>query len=1050
MITSIKKTLSLVALIFLIGNVSAQFKHPLKTNEAKIKIHKKSLQLPDTYQLNPSTSQPSISYKPNGVLSVPSAKFQRTQIVKDGNAPILLKAHIPASRGNFTNRAYEFLDFVKKDMKIENPKNSFSVKSQSVDKRGGKHIRMSQVINDIPIYGKEIAIHELGQNDISLTGRFIQNPSIPATRVKLAESDALEFAKQQISKLTILKPINKNFRAQIGMPEQIIEKVYYELNDELYLVYHISMFPNITERWECFVDVTNGEVIKAYKNSCSFAASHTHSCASHKKTTIGKLPESNNSPSFSPDGDETTNATDLNGITRKIHTFKQGSTNFLIDASLDMYKSSQSTMPDEPIGVLWTIDGQNGNPNDANFGAAHITSGNDNWDPSGVSAHYNAKEAFNYFKNTHNRNSINGQGGNVISLINITDENNNQMDNAFWNGYAMFYGNGNQAFDKLQKSLDVGGHEMSHGVIQNTANLDYISQSGAMNESFADIFGTMIDRNDWQLGESIVNTNIYPSGALRDMSNPHNGGGPNDYYWQPKNMSEYKTLPETPQGDNGGVHLNSGILNYAYYLVATNIGKNNAEDIYYHALKNYLVRSSQFIDLRVALVESAKQLFGAGSTELAAIESSFNTVGIGSGTSGGGNTGGGGNHQTDINENNGNQHILSVGTDQSFIYVSQTNGQNSIKISDFQTKSNPSITDDGKYIVYVAADKTIQLITIDWSTGNISEQALQDQPIWRNVIISKDGNRIAALTDQTENIISVYDFGLEGWHDFELYNPTYTQGVSTGDVKYADAMEFDLSGEFIIYDAFNELKSAFGNSLDYWDIGFLKVYDNGSSNWGDGNVSKLFSGLPENTSVGNPSFSKNSPYIVTFDFIDDNGNYLLMTNNTQTGKSSDPAIFINGVINYPNFSTDDTQIIFNAQDNNGNDVLAQVDITADKLQPVENTAVVLLPSQQWGRWFADGERNLQVNTDDFANIDKFVISPNPTSNFVNIDIDVVKNLTGNLTIYNLQGQKLTSKWIDTKKGLNQYSFDLTKYTSGSYMIVLQFDNTRITKTIVKM
>jgi Zn-dependent metalloprotease len=98
-----------------------------------------------------------------------------------------------------------------------------------------------------------------------------------------------------------------------------------------------------------------------------------------------------------------------------------------------------------------------------------------------VSAHYNAGQAFEYFRNTFNRNSINGSGGNVISIINVTDENDGNMDNAFWSQTAMYYGNGDVAFQQLARGLDAAGHEMSHGVIDNTANLEYLSQSGALN-----------------------------------------------------------------------------------------------------------------------------------------------------------------------------------------------------------------------------------------------------------------------------------------------------------------------------------------------------------------------------------------------------------------------------------------------------------------------------------------------------------------------------------------------------------------------------------------
>jgi Zn-dependent metalloprotease len=89
-------------------------------------------------------------------------------------------------------------------------------------------------------------------------------------------------------------------------------------------------------------------------------------------------------------------------------------------------------------------------------------------------------------------------------LINVADDDGSSMGNAFWNGQAMFYGNGDGAFQPLARGLDVAGHEMSHGVIQSTANLEYQGESGALNESFADVFGVLIDRDDWKIGEDVV------------------------------------------------------------------------------------------------------------------------------------------------------------------------------------------------------------------------------------------------------------------------------------------------------------------------------------------------------------------------------------------------------------------------------------------------------------------------------------------------------------------------------------------------------------------
>ena len=97
---------------------------------------------------------------------------------------------------------------------------------------------------------------------------------------------------------------------------------------------------------------------------------------------------------------------------------------------------------------------------------------------------------------THGRNSIDGNGGTIRSFINVADQSGRPLDNAYWNGKGMYYGNGSQAFSPLVKALDVAGHELTHGVIEATAGLRYIGQSGALNEALADIFGCMIDRSN--------------------------------------------------------------------------------------------------------------------------------------------------------------------------------------------------------------------------------------------------------------------------------------------------------------------------------------------------------------------------------------------------------------------------------------------------------------------------------------------------------------------------------------------------------------------------
>ena len=114
---------------------------------------------------------------------------------------------------------------------------------------------------------------------------------------------------------------------------------------------------------------------------------------------------------------------------------------------------------------------------------------NNSWlDKAAVSAHYHTGIVYDYYLNTHSRNSLNDDGGTIVSYVNISDQGGQPLEDAFWNGKAMYYGNGGTVLAALAKALDVCGHEITHGVIQYTAGLINKDESGAINESFADIF----------------------------------------------------------------------------------------------------------------------------------------------------------------------------------------------------------------------------------------------------------------------------------------------------------------------------------------------------------------------------------------------------------------------------------------------------------------------------------------------------------------------------------------------------------------------------------
>ena len=190
-------------------------------------------------------------------------------------------------------------------------------------------------------------------------------------------------------------------------------------------------------------------------------------------------------------------------------------------------------------------------------------------------------------------------------------------NNAFWNRTYATYGAGDgTSWRNFAGSLDIVAHEITHGVTESEAGLVYHLQSGALNESFSDVFGVLVDNNDWLIGEDV---NI--SGALRSMENPR-------LYNQPDHMNNFVVLPDDKDHDWGGVHTNSGIPNKAFYLVAVALNREKAGRIWYRMLANILVSTSQFIDCANAAMQSASELYGSNSQERLAVRNAFRQVGI--------------------------------------------------------------------------------------------------------------------------------------------------------------------------------------------------------------------------------------------------------------------------------------------------------------------------------------------------------------------------------------------------------------------------------------
>ncbi len=987
-------------------------------------------------------------------------------ITTEGDLPTMIKGTLPETPSRelpLSTRAYQYMDAVKSAMQIKSPSDEFEIKSVETDELGQTHVRLQQKFGNIPVWGSELIVHERNGKIDEVNGFYFPtpeltssstDPSVLNTTAKVSQSTAESSVQADLSIKTNFSILNTEALKMIGGAQFRSELVIFHVNDKKNaekLAWHISAYPNVLHKYEYFVDAQTNQIIDSYTSSCDLLG-HIHKNEinpSKSITHIDKEEPSNNVtvPTILPvmDGATTANATDLLNQTRVVNTYQVGNTYYLMDASRNMFKSATSTMPGNPVGVIQTFDNRNTDDGPAYF----ITSGNNSWSAStkGVSAHYNAGKAFDYFRTTHLRNSINGKGGNISSYINVTDQS-VQMDNAYWNGEAMFYGNGKDFFASLPKALDVAGHEISHGVIQNTANLRYQGESGALNESFADIFGAMIDRDDWKMGEDvIIDRTSFPTGALRDLSNPYNGGTKvGDPSYQPKFYSERYTGSQ----DNGGVHINSGITNYAFYLFANNasVGKDKAEKIYYRALVTYLVASSKFIDLRAAVEQSCKDLYPSDATILAAAQNAFTQVGIGSG----GNTTATA-YQQDLPVNPGTDWIISVSHDTTKLILSSSTGLQPTTLYSKGVFSRPSITDDGSTIFFISADKRMRSVSINWATGQFDTLTIENQPIWNNVAISRDGRKIAANFYDRDSLIWVYSYDTRQQKYFKIYTPTTSQNAPTKkNAKYSDALEWDHFGENVMYDAFNSIPGDLGADIEYWDIGFINVWSNATKNFGTGTVEKLFSSLSENTSIGNPTFAKNSPYVIAFDYIESTNqgdDYYLLATNTQTGDvtTNSSGIYANNTLGVPSYSRTDNRLLFTTEDAAGKNQIRTIALGSNKIEPATGNALVKSDAQK-GNWFANGKRILSSTND----LDKTTvsISPNPFSDNISVEVNAEKAGTGSIEVYDLVGRKVINTPLSITIGKNAASLPTHQLQSGAYLLKITIEGKSLTSKIMKL
>lgn len=517
-------------------------------------------------------SQKLILHEKNQTLT-PQVQITRS---KDNAVPSFISGKL--SEGTYLSKkdVLAFLDSNKQLFPFEASKHLTLIKTQK-DKLGMTHYVFNQSINGVPIDGARFIVHTDKNGKITaINGDVHANlPKNFKSSNKVTKTKAIQTAWKHIGeqpKKEQRKALAFKGAKKVSDTVQKSKLVILKDGKSFKLAYRVALqfIDPYPANWQVYVDAANGDVLKSFN-------------------------------AVNNDGPTTGSGYGVLGDYKSLNTYLSGGTYYLFDTTKAMN------------GVIETYTANSG----SSLPGVYSVDSNNAWTAASqgadVDANYYAGKVYDYYKNTHARNSYDNAGASITSTVHYGS----RYNNAFWNGSQMVYGDGDgSVFRPLSGALDVVAHELTHAVTEYTAGLNYSYQSGALNESMSDVFGYFLDSGDWLMGEDVYTPGTAGDG-LRSLSNP-------GAYGQPENMSQYVNT----SSDNGGVHTNSGIPNKAAYYTITAIGKAKAEKVYYRALANYMTPTTNFSGARAALLRAAGDLYGTTSAEYNAVKTAWTNVGV--------------------------------------------------------------------------------------------------------------------------------------------------------------------------------------------------------------------------------------------------------------------------------------------------------------------------------------------------------------------------------------------------------------------------------------
>lgn len=490
---------------------------------------------------------------------------------------------------------------------IQNVNEEFRLRSIFRDQLGEVHVRLDQVYKGVPVFGKQLIVHlNADGSPRSVTGDYMAGINVP-TQPRFSGIEARE------------KAINK-FPGKLSETPKA-ELMLYPGNGGVLLVHRVVLVDEETPRMiVAFVDANTGELVYSYNNL------KTPLSTSQEKVQVQQSSIKSGSPAPKPTPPEIPSPATGTGYSlysgNVSITTNNGSTSYsMIDYTRGGLSASDMKNRPTGSGTIFT-DSDNFWGNNLNSDRAS----------AGVDAYFGAGMTWDYYLSNHSRNGIYNDSKGTLSRVHYK----RNYNNAFWSDSCkcMTYGDGDGTILSPLVALDVAGHEMTHGVTSATAGLIYSGESGGLDESMSDIFGTMVEfyasthgaitTPDYWIGEDVYTPGT-PGDALRYMDHPTWDGRSIDNY------SDYSSGLD--------VHYSSGIANNAFYLLAeggthrqgstvAKIGHDKAEKIFYRALTVYMTPDETFSKARADTIQAAIDLFGSSSPEVASVEQAWTAVNV--------------------------------------------------------------------------------------------------------------------------------------------------------------------------------------------------------------------------------------------------------------------------------------------------------------------------------------------------------------------------------------------------------------------------------------